>query len=233
MNDRWARDGLSAEDACWAELDRGTAYAITGRYHLKSQRDQLETLAKHASISVGSRAGFITIHWPKLAEFQGWHTRDRGEQMPSPKTRRDETRKPLKKEAPAPPDAAPDSPDIHNVESLQTIQTVDAPIAPLIAPDMAPLANILPVPEATPNAVAFTRQYRINWLNQNRELLIAEVEKQGLETQQQNRGALKSLAIRYWKQHLRNPAGLRRNEPERFEDAHFRRLRGQAKGEES
>ena len=117
LNDRWARDGLTAEQACSAELDRGTAEQITGKYHRKSQRNQLEMVAKYVSISVGSRSGFITIHWPKFAEFQDLGARE----MPSPKTRTEDAYRIPKREAPAAPPPAAKSPRSQEPRKRRTL----------------------------------------------------------------------------------------------------------------
>jgi len=89
LNQRWARDGLSAEEACHATLSRGALLEITGRSQLKSAAKSLRTLSEVTSISVEVEGEFVSICWPKFAEFQGLapDTREnRGRQSPPPQT---------------------------------------------------------------------------------------------------------------------------------------------------
>ncbi len=72
LNQRWARDGLSADEAGRAILSRSALAEITGRYRLDSARKALRKLADHVSITIEVDGDFTSIRWPKFAEFQNY-----------------------------------------------------------------------------------------------------------------------------------------------------------------
>lgn len=72
LNQRWARDGLSAEEAGRAVLSRSALAEVTGRHRLDSARVALRKLAEVVSISIEYRDDFTVIHWPKFPEFQNF-----------------------------------------------------------------------------------------------------------------------------------------------------------------
>lgn len=97
LGDRWARDRLTAEEACKATLTRHQLAAITGRSQLKSARRSLRALSKLISISVEDCGEFTAISWPKFAKTQ--ELESRGRELKSPTKARP---KPESAPAPAP-----------------------------------------------------------------------------------------------------------------------------------
>lgn len=89
LNQRWARDGLSAEEAGRATLTRAALAEITGRVQLRHAVNSLRVLAEYVSISIRVDGEFVFIDWPKFAEFQGLASRDgekSGRKTPPPHT---------------------------------------------------------------------------------------------------------------------------------------------------
>ncbi len=70
LNDRWARDGLTAEEACTAVISAGDLHAITGRAQRVHAERALRAFSVHVTCTIRERNGLIEIHWPKFAEFQ-------------------------------------------------------------------------------------------------------------------------------------------------------------------
>ena len=77
MGDRWARDRLTAEEACHTTLSHGDLVQITGKKQFKVASNLIQTLSNIASISIEVRGEFVLIYWPKLAETQEWASRGR------------------------------------------------------------------------------------------------------------------------------------------------------------
>jgi hypothetical protein len=75
LNSRWARDGLTAEQAGHVVLSRGSLAEITGRVQREPAVNALRTLAGFVSLSIDDDGAFISVHWPKFAEFQGYASR--------------------------------------------------------------------------------------------------------------------------------------------------------------
>ena len=82
LNQRWARDGLTEEEACHATLSQASLAEITGRSQLKHSVSALRVLGEHASIAISVRGEYVEIHWPKFAEFQQLGSRDRAGTSP-------------------------------------------------------------------------------------------------------------------------------------------------------
>jgi hypothetical protein len=79
MANRWAIDALTAEEACTCALSWPDLFNVTGKLTRRSARQRLYTLAEHVSISIDEQPDYVTIKWPKLAEYQGWDARERAE----------------------------------------------------------------------------------------------------------------------------------------------------------
>lgn len=91
MNRRWARNGLSAEDACRIVLSEAAVQEITGLKRIRSGYGALAELSRSVSLEVSLENGFVSVHWPKFAEFQELGARSPGSEravsglkMPSP-----------------------------------------------------------------------------------------------------------------------------------------------------
>lgn len=70
LNQRWARDGLSPEEACRALASQGALKDITGRSQLVHARSAMRLLSQCVSLSIREVGEFTEIYWPKWAEFQ-------------------------------------------------------------------------------------------------------------------------------------------------------------------
>lgn len=70
LGDRWARDGLSWEEAAHATLTRDQLHTITGRSQIAHARRALRALRECVSITIRVRKELTEIHWPKWAEYQ-------------------------------------------------------------------------------------------------------------------------------------------------------------------
>lgn len=78
MHERWARDGLTPEQACECHLSTGQLRRITGRGHLDSARKSLVNLSEMLSISLRYEGETVVIQWPKFADFQMLASRSSG-----------------------------------------------------------------------------------------------------------------------------------------------------------
>lgn len=87
LNQRWARDGLSAEEATRAVLTRAALHDITGRSQLAHGVSALRVLGQCVTISISVRGELVEIHFPKFAEFQRLASESRenpGKKLPPP-----------------------------------------------------------------------------------------------------------------------------------------------------
>ena len=94
MTERWARDGLTPEQACTCTISRPTAMQITGKGRSDVALKLLETLARRSRghradvgpMSARCLGDVIVIEWPNFAELQELGSRspgrDRGSQRP-------------------------------------------------------------------------------------------------------------------------------------------------------
>ncbi len=82
LNQRWARDGLTPDQACRAVISPGVLTEITGTSHRGYAQKSLRTLEELLTISVRTRGELTEIHWPKFAEFQELRSRTRGNPEP-------------------------------------------------------------------------------------------------------------------------------------------------------
>ena len=78
MNQRWARDGLTAEESRTIALRPGDLMEVTGKGTLSSARATLQGAAEHVSMSVDADVSVTRITWPKWSEFQGIDSREQG-----------------------------------------------------------------------------------------------------------------------------------------------------------
>lgn len=83
LGDRWARDRLTAKEACNATLTRHQLAAITGRSHLAPARSALRVLSERISLSISIEGEFTLISWPKFAETQELPSRGREFAIPT------------------------------------------------------------------------------------------------------------------------------------------------------
>ena len=200
LGDRWARDRLTAEEACRATLTRDQLHSITGRAQLVHGRRALRALGEHVSLAIRERGEFTEILWSKYAEFQELPSRGRELQTRA---------RPISAHAHAP---APANPSERSAPGVSPPPHDPAP----------PGADFSLVPLEDSNAVAVSvdRLIRLlarfegdldtkrTWIADNLPLMICEVAAlSGIETRQQANAKLCTLVIRWWRQELRNPGG--------------------------
>ena len=126
MNDRWARDGLTAEQATSIALGRGDLMNLTGHGRPGYCTAALCRALAHTSAEVYLHGtdpvptrylpgtdpvpgwygpGTVTVKWAKVADYQGWHARERPDERPlldapAPAPAKEKSRTP-KRDAPA------------------------------------------------------------------------------------------------------------------------------------
>jgi len=84
LNQRWARDGLSADQACSILLRPGDLMSCTGTGSLARARRVANALAVHVSLTVDAQGTNTLIKWPKWSIFQGLDTREQGKPGENP-----------------------------------------------------------------------------------------------------------------------------------------------------
>lgn len=82
LNTRWARNGLSEEEACSATFGPGDFMALTGCASLVRARRIARGLATHVSLILDERGAYTRIEWRKFAEFQYSDSRSQGNSDP-------------------------------------------------------------------------------------------------------------------------------------------------------
>ncbi len=82
LNTRWARDGLSSEEACRIVLRPVDLMACTGSQSLARARRIVNELAAHLSLVVREQGANTSLEWPKWAEFQKLDSPKNAERRP-------------------------------------------------------------------------------------------------------------------------------------------------------
>ena len=82
MNQRWARDGLTAEQASTISLGKTELTVITGRDRLAYSVPALRQSLASTEAALTQHGASVTVEWPKVAEFQGWTARERTDERP-------------------------------------------------------------------------------------------------------------------------------------------------------
>lgn len=138
LNQRWARDGIPDEDAGNALLTRGALVEVSGRSQFKSGANALRTLTKFVSMSVEVQGEFVSVSWPKFAEFQYSQSRSEGDGGPgtSPRRAPSDTRHATRDTR-----REPDAPAARARGPLAVVGTPPIEVHPL--PDWRPLLNAL------------------------------------------------------------------------------------------
>jgi hypothetical protein len=78
LNERWARDGLTAEEAGRAVIPIQTFLAIVGRSRRQRGTEVATMWSQAVSITVHFGTRSVTVDWPKFAEYQYGRGLDRG-----------------------------------------------------------------------------------------------------------------------------------------------------------
>ncbi len=89
MNTRWAREGLSPEDACRVLIPARTLMTLTGSQDARTAQRRIQKLATTVTIRCkfietmrGAGGKACSLEWPKYAEFQGLTARESPESSP-------------------------------------------------------------------------------------------------------------------------------------------------------
>lgn len=218
LADRWARDRLTAEEACSAVLTRDQLHAITGRAQIRHGRSTLRALGEHVTCTIRARGELTEIHWPKYAEFQ---------ELPSRGRELKARAKPRSAPAPAPAPKNSSSTSTHAASGDASPRGNDIQNMVLFDADRVSVADEIVSADRLVNLLApygTDRATKVAWLELELPLLICEVQAlPGITTTQQAMAKLRALMIRYWRQELRNP-GHRNGRPamESFDEAHIR-----------
>ena len=136
---------------------------------------------------------------------------------------RDAPTAPHRTQSTAPPEAHTEAISILSSNLLPTEVRPASPSLPTIAIDLSTieisenLANLL-------SKKPGSREAKVAWIDQNLDLMIAELEAEGVSDARRNWGALKARLFRWYAQHLRNPGGAR-SPPESFDERRDRRNR--------
>jgi hypothetical protein len=187
MRQRWARERLTAEQACDALLSARDAMLITRthRPHIAFERLlSLPLAARLGSLAVAlvesQGHACLSLKWPKAAIYQGWDARDSGRDRPAERPlRRPVARRPEKEEE-------------------HPASQGDA------AKDAASLETALRLLSREPGSPDAKRA----WLARELPLLLAEAERQEPDNPTARSAAFRSLMLRYYRQHLK-PQPLR------------------------
>lgn len=210
MNTRWARGGLTPEQACSPTFSLDEIRQITG----KSRRDVAQRCLQRLADVVGDveiiiEGDFYTIHAPKVAKFQQW----------PPDSRATVTREPSQS-APAPAPAPSEGQDTHFVcepsapsehpreetpqESPAVEQTAKQPARSVPIVSAAETDTPHPLDTRLLNLLARydgERDEKLAWLEHELPLIEAEAER--------GTGTVKSLSIRYYRSYLRGERRFR------------------------
>ena len=84
LHERWARDGLSPEEATSCIIGRGDLLRITGAKRADYGKIALSKLAASVTLALSFDGDSASLQWPKFAEFQGLPTRNLPELRPKP-----------------------------------------------------------------------------------------------------------------------------------------------------
>lgn len=82
MNTRWARNGLSPEDAATITLTAGDVMTVTRRSRFARGAALVRECTHAVTMTVHVGATSVTVHWPKWPEFQGLPDRRMPESSP-------------------------------------------------------------------------------------------------------------------------------------------------------
>lgn len=179
MIDRWARDGLSADQACRVLLTAADLHHITGRSQRAHASRALRALGARVSLAIRTDGELTEIYWPKFSEVQGLASRGR-----------EETGSPMPKSAYADADATKTPPSGVSEDALA---------------DAKRWANTLgKEPGSRDEKVAFLAE-QLPLIEQAATASFADKKP----TAAAKRAKVKELIIRFWRTHRRNPGGPR------------------------
>lgn len=94
LNQRWARDGLSPQEACAIVLRPGDLMSCTGSGSLARARRIVHALATRVSLIIDEQGKNTRITWPKWSEFQRLQSdpgENSGKKSPPPQDARRKT----------------------------------------------------------------------------------------------------------------------------------------------
>lgn len=107
LNTKWARNGLTGEEAGQITLTAGDAMAVTRRSSFARASLLLRRCTRAASIVLHEQSASVKISWPKWPEFQGIVSRESPESRPLRKTPPQDARRKTQEEEKRAPSAPP------------------------------------------------------------------------------------------------------------------------------
>ncbi len=111
LNTKWARNGLTGEEAGRITLTAGDAMAVTHRTSFARASSLLRRCTAAASLTIRVDRASVKIEWPKWPEFQGLLSPESPESRPLRKTPpQDARRKTQERESEAPAAPVADAP---------------------------------------------------------------------------------------------------------------------------
>lgn len=193
MNQRWARDGLSAEEASIIHLRAVDLLPLTNRTRAAAARVVLTACARAAQMTVTFDAAGCMISWPKFAIFQGYD---------SPKLPRD-----------SPPPHPP--PQKEQEHSHSKTRVSDGACAPSPAPD-APERWVSILGQEPGSA-----EEKLAFVTRELPLAVAEAEEHHPRDRKAQRGKIRSVLIRHYRWQRTHPtpsAARQRERPQTFHE---------------
>jgi hypothetical protein len=187
LNTRWAREGLTAEDACVARLSPAACCLVTGSQRLVKARAMLHSLAVETKLTVTEDGADTLIRWDKFAEVQGLLTLKLPESLPR-----------VAPSASAPADAPATATKKKTNTSCSTAGAVQ--LAP--ADDPARWVNIL-------GAEPGSDEEKLAFVTRELPLAQAEAEQHCPRDRKAQRGKIRSVLIRHYRWQRSNPAPAR------------------------
>lgn len=228
LNDRWAREGLTAEEACRSVLSWETIFLITGRHRRDFAEKSLRRLEAICSLTVSGCGDNLEIYWPKFAKTQhlgglyapptatpeealGVHNEDEDEDEDENTTLVSERgSESTCTNSPQPANEGPSAP--HSLSfDFPSGEKPPAPDAQLLIErvDVTSLRRQLQIYGGTPASVR-------TWLAKELPLIVLEVYRDEKTTPRNFEGGVVVLSMRYRRAYLKDP---RTSRPKGYQSA--------------
>jgi len=179
MHSRWRSDRrLSLRDVASSHpISVPDLLKITGKGRRDIALKSLRSLAEVASMSIRSEGEVVWIEWPKWAEYNETHSRDRAGERPVTS-----------------PSSSASSSASSSEQDLCLSKTRD--IEPAVAGSVPRLVNLLSREEGS-------LEEKSAWAIEYEPILVAESEAEHPRDARARSAKLRSLTLRYWRAHRR------------------------------
>jgi hypothetical protein len=195
MNQRWARDGLTAEEASTINLRAVDLLPLTNRTRAAAARVVLTACARAAQMTVTFDASGCMISWPKFSTFQGYD---------SPKLPRD----------PPPPHPHPHPPP--HTQSRKEKTNTSCSTAGAVAPAPNDPERWVSILGQEPGSA----EEKLAFVTRELPLAEAEAEKDHPRDRKAQRGKIRSVLIRHYRWQRDHPAPTTTRQRERPQTFH-------------